>query len=130
MEAGQDYLDAARAGDLEWLQSNPWQPLEEWTDQRGVTAYHYAAANDHGAVLDYLLKDIEKRATLHKTDRYHARILNAQNEDGNTPLHWACLNGALSSVRVLLDRKADLLVSPLCALCARQSHSRQHVDKE
>ena len=29
--------------------------------------------------------------------------LNAQNKAGNTPLHWAALNGHLPAVKVLLE---------------------------
>jgi ankyrin repeat protein len=35
------------------------------------------------------------------------RILNAQNKSGNTPLHWAALNGHLECVKVLIDGGAD-----------------------
>lgn len=34
-------------------------------------------------------------------------IVNAQNNSGNTPLHWACLNGHLEAVKVLLEHGAD-----------------------
>lgn len=34
-------------------------------------------------------------------------LMNAQNTAGNTPLHWAALNGHLECVKVLLDNGAD-----------------------
>lgn len=34
-------------------------------------------------------------------------ILNAQNKAGNTPLHWAALNGHLECVKVLLEAGGD-----------------------
>ena len=105
-----DFLDAARAGDLPWLQETNWRPYEMCSDERGVTAYHYAAANNHAETLEYLLKDIEKRSTPATMDRFFSKIINVQNVDGNTPMHWACLNGAKDTVRCLLARKADLLV--------------------
>jgi uncharacterized protein len=34
-------------------------------------------------------------------------IVNAQNQAGNTALHWAALNGHLEAVKVLLEHGAD-----------------------
>lgn len=34
-------------------------------------------------------------------------ILNTQNASGNTPLHWAALNGHLESVKILIENGAD-----------------------
>ncbi len=34
-------------------------------------------------------------------------IINAQNNAGNTALHWAALNGHLDSVKVLLEQGSD-----------------------
>lgn len=39
-----------------------------------------------------------------------SHILNATNESGNTPLHWASLNGHLSSVKLLIEAGADVTI--------------------
>ncbi|KAJ3555048.1 hypothetical protein NM688_g2789 [Phlebia brevispora] len=35
-------------------------------------------------------------------------LVNAQDVDGRTPLHWACTSGSLDIVRYLLDQKAEV----------------------
>lgn len=37
----------------------------------------------------------------------HALSLNLQNASGNTPLHWAALNGHLPAVQMLIEAEAD-----------------------
>lgn len=41
---------------------------------------------------------------------HHALSLNLQNASGNTPLHWAALNGHLSAVKLLVGAGADTTV--------------------
>jgi len=38
-------------------------------------------------------------------------LLNSQNASGNTPLHWASLNGHLEAVKLLIDAEADPTMS-------------------
>ncbi|KAK6517010.1 hypothetical protein TWF506_006889 [Arthrobotrys conoides] len=38
---------------------------------------------------------------------YLHTLLNFPNESGNTPLHWACLNGHIEAVKVLVKAGAD-----------------------
>lgn len=37
-------------------------------------------------------------------------LINAINEAGNTPLHWAALNGHLESVKLLIQSGADITI--------------------
>jgi len=37
-------------------------------------------------------------------------VINAVNEAGNTPLHWAALNGHLESVKLLIQSGADVTI--------------------
>lgn len=37
-------------------------------------------------------------------------LINAVNEAGNTPLHWAALNGHLESVKLLVQSGADVTI--------------------
>ena len=41
----------------------------------------------------------------------HALSLNLQNASGNTPLHWAALNGHLPAVQLLMEAGADPTVT-------------------
>jgi ankyrin repeat protein len=37
-------------------------------------------------------------------------LINAVNEAGNTPLHWAALNGHLENVKLLIESGADVTI--------------------
>jgi ankyrin repeat protein len=87
------FLDAARYGDLEDLKSMPSSLSRSFDSFSGNSALHYAAANGHLEVVDYLLS-IDADA-------------NARNSSGNTPLHWASINGRIEVVQKLLDHGAD-----------------------
>tara|TARA_R110002003_G_scaffold175_3_gene14172 strand:- start:3991 stop:4425 length:435 start_codon:yes stop_codon:yes gene_type:complete len=39
-----------------------------------------------------------------------AELINAVNEAGNTPLHWAALNGHLEGVKLLVESGADVTI--------------------
>lgn len=40
--------------------------------------------------------------------RYHRANVNAKNEDGETPLHWAAANGYLKITKILISAGADV----------------------
>jgi hypothetical protein len=43
-------------------------------------------------------------------DKPAPELINAVNEAGNTPLHWAALNGHLESVKTLIQSGADVTI--------------------
>lgn len=44
------------------------------------------------------------------TDKPAPALINAINSAGNTPLHWAALNGHLESVKLLMQSGADVTI--------------------
>ncbi|EPS39858.1 hypothetical protein H072_6262 [Dactylellina haptotyla CBS 200.50] len=103
----------------------------------GNTCLHMAAANNHVNVVEYILSleapplatpvvHPEVSASAAGTEgilsggkgetaadvisipqSYLSVLLNFPNNSGNTPLHWACLNGHLETVKVLVKAGAD-----------------------
>lgn len=69
----------------------------EQVDNRGTTALHWAARNNHAEMLKVM---IEKGADIHITEDEPA-------EAGNTPLHTACIYGSAEAAKQLLDAGAD-----------------------
>ena len=57
-----------------------------------------------------LVIDIIKFIFSTSAEKPAPEFLNAANEAGNTPLHWAALNGHLESVKVLIHSGADVTI--------------------
>lgn len=100
----------ARSGDLESLKdifTNLVEPKLVVTCLDAVsksTPLHMAAANGHTEVVQYL-------ASLIAEPEERKKWVNAQNETGNTALHWASLNGCVECVKVLCNElEADPFV--------------------
>ncbi|KAI4672228.1 uncharacterized protein J4E78_000728 [Alternaria triticimaculans] len=82
------------------------------------SALHYAAANGHNgnissrawskAILTSI--DIIKLLFSTSAEKPEPAFLNAVNDAGNTPLHWAALNGHLESVKLLVQSGADVTI--------------------
>jgi ankyrin repeat protein len=51
---------------------------------------------------------IEQLSTLPEKKRIE--LINTKNDQGNTPLHWAALNGHLEVVQILVKNGADCKV--------------------
>jgi ankyrin repeat protein len=54
--------------------------------------------------------DVIKLLLSTSTDKPPPGLINAVNDAGNTPLHWAALNGHLESVKLLIQAGADITI--------------------
>lgn len=83
---------------------------------------HYPAANGNLEIITYLLAQLEPHATSTTNGVNESpaapvngasqqgsgqTLVNHQNVSGNTPLHWAALNGHLEIVKALVNAGAD-----------------------
>lgn len=76
---------------------------------------HYPAANGNLEVVKYLLSllavvqpaESTSTETQPSADKSAPQLVNHQNISGNTPLHWAAVNGHLEVVRLLVQHGAD-----------------------
>ncbi|KIW07231.1 uncharacterized protein PV09_02088 [Verruconis gallopava] len=69
--------------------------------ETGNTSLHYAGANGHIDMVNYLLSLFPSSSADRKP------FINKQNNSGNTALHWSSLNGHMSVVKALLAAGAD-----------------------
>ncbi|KIV86060.1 hypothetical protein PV11_01699 [Exophiala sideris] len=74
---------------------------------------HYPAANGNTEVITYLVSLLTPSAVLGNSvgattaDKSAPQLVNHSNVSGNTPLHWAGMNGHLEVVKVLVGVGAD-----------------------
>jgi ankyrin repeat protein len=83
------------------------------------SALHYAAANGHNGNISQCARsnanlthgiDIIRLIFSTSAEKPEPALLNAVNDAGNTPLHWAALNGHLESVKLLVQSGADVTI--------------------
>jgi ankyrin repeat protein len=106
-----DLMMDARAGDLEALKEflgalgskeEVLEVLPQIKDEYSLsTALHYASANGHLDVVEYIIGLCDQRTDVLK------ELVSAKNESGNIALHWAALNGHLEVIKLLCDAGAD-----------------------
>ncbi|KAH8916871.1 ankyrin [Atractiella rhizophila] len=91
-----ELLLSCRYGDLEDIKSFVSkfgvEYLSSAKDERENTCLHYASANGHEDVVEYLLQHLPPSS------------LSLPNNSSSTPLHWAALNGQLPILRLLCPR--------------------------
>jgi len=73
---------------------------------------HYPAANGKLSMIEYLLEKLapqpaEPQINGAGTGAQSMLLVNHQNVSGNTPLHWAALNGHVEIVKALVKAGAD-----------------------
>ena len=74
---------------------------------------HYPAANGNLEVITYLLshlmpsESLGGSASATTADKSAPQLVNHRNVSGNTPLHWAGMNGHLELVKALVGAGAD-----------------------
>lgn len=74
---------------------------------------HYPAANGNLDVINYLVSLLTPSNALGNSvgattaDKSAPQLVNHKNVNGNTPLHWAGMNGHLEVVKVLVGAGAD-----------------------
>ena len=105
-----DVLDAAKAGDLAFLQENADRLLNA-IDAHGCTSLHWAAGSGHVDCVEYLITQSLDPA-------------QKQTTNGRTPLHYAARNGRVDVCRLLIedygveaDALADADVTPFQLAC-------------
>jgi uncharacterized protein len=97
-EISQEFLLSCRYGELEVIKQifTELESNKRSTDflKSDSTFLFYLAGNGHFEALEYVIKRLSVD-------------VNVQNNEGNTPLHWASLNGQQKIVELLLQRKAN-----------------------
>jgi uncharacterized protein len=81
--------------------------------ETGNSVLHFCAANGLGELLQLILVQLatkQTNGTANGKAADRARSINKQNQQGNTPLHWAAYNGHLEVVKMLVGAGADMWI--------------------
>ncbi|EMC93756.1 hypothetical protein BAUCODRAFT_74420 [Baudoinia panamericana UAMH 10762] len=89
----------------------PQQVIEACKDpESSNTILHFCSANGFADLLHGILSTLGFGDSKQAGVSVGSSLLNAQNREGNTPLHWAAYNGHLAVVKLLVQAGADMWV--------------------
>lgn len=71
------------------------EPMLLKTDKQGRQPIHFASGSPNQAAVSYLLK-------------YDPELINVADDDGWTPLHWACRQWDTEMIHLLIRKDADI----------------------
>ncbi|CAF3407987.1 unnamed protein product [Rotaria sp. Silwood1] len=127
------FLIAVQTGSIEMCSLLLTHPCIRWDtiDKQRMNAFHIAAQNNHYELITFLCNHIQQSARLQSIRSHSNSIttiidsdrsnieqissilhlyIDAQNEDGKTPLHLASEQGHISSIEILLKYGANALI--------------------
>ncbi|CAM2703307.1 unnamed protein product [Rotaria socialis] len=126
------FLVAAQTGSIDMCSSLLTHPNVRWDtiDKQRMNAFHIAARNNHSKLIEFLCekmtqsdKFISMSSRNYSIVRANSELVNisqtsstlylyidAQNEDGKTPLHLAAEQGHTACVEILLKYGVDVLL--------------------
>jgi uncharacterized protein len=116
-----EFLAAVKKGELEKTKSALMKDpsLINAQDEKGISAVLLAAYHGHRDIAEFLASNkpnmnIFEASTTGKTDRARAlinkepQLVNSYSSDGFTPLHLAAFFGRPETVKMLLEKKAQV----------------------
>ena len=93
-------IDAAKNGKLELIKSFSSQTIRNAKCGVGCTALHWAAGSNQIHIVHYLLSTLQQYGPIFTNVDVQVESKLAK---GRTPLHYACRNGHLETVKVLIE---------------------------
>ena len=104
------FLIAVQTGSIDMCSLLLSHSYIQWNtiDKQCMNAFHIAAKNNHYELIKFLCNYID--SDIDNTQQLRLYI-DAQNEDGKTPLHFASEQGHILCIKSLLEYNADVLLA-------------------